>query len=409
MKRINIDSTRLWHTIMEMAKIGATPKGGVKRLALTETDKAARDLFCFWAESDGFEYEWDSVGNIFVTLQGKSKNLPPVLIGSHLDTQPTGGKFDGIYGVMAGYEVIKTIKEQGIKPSRPITVVNWTNEEGVRFTPAMAGSGVFSGVYTEEEIYNSTDNNGMTFKNELEKIGYRGHRKSVDYKAEVYIEPHIEQGPILESENYKIGIVKGVQGQLSLDVSVTGFESHSGSTPMNMRKDALVSSSKMCLALNIMATEQFPGSVATVGKMIVHPGARNTVPGKTYFTIDIRHPRKDILFKMESKIKQHFQNIADETGTKVEIRKAWFTPPVIFNSICAETLRKSAEFLGYNFMEMVSGAGHDACMVNNKVPGCMVFVPCEKGISHNELENASPEDLAAGANVLLYSVMDFAI
>ncbi|MEC9492152.1 Zn-dependent hydrolase [Flexistipes sp.] len=409
MKRINIDSTRLWHTIMEMAKIGATPKGGVKRLALTETDKAARDLFCFWAESDGFECEYDSMGNIYVTLRGTSKDLQPVLIGSHLDTQPTGGKFDGIYGVMAGYEVIRTIKEQGIKTSRPITVVNWTNEEGVRFAPAMAGSGVFSGVYAEEEIYNSKDNNGMTFEGELEKIGYMGNKKSVDYKAGIYIEPHIEQGPILESGNYKIGIVKGVQGQLSLDVSVIGFESHSGSTPMNMRKDALVSSSRMCLALNRIATEQFPGSVATVGRMIVQPGARNTVPGKTSFTIDIRHPRKEILFEMETKIKQNFQNIADETATKVEIRKAWFTPPVVFDNICIETIRKSTEFLGYNFREMVSGAGHDACMVNNKIPGCMIFVPCEKGISHNELEKAVPEDLAAGANVLLYSVMDFAV
>lgn len=407
MNKIHIDATRLWHSIMTTAEFGRTDKGGLNRTALTDSDKKVRDTLAEWSKEAGFEYGYDAVGNMFITLPGTQPELAPVMSGSHLDTTPTGGRFDGIFGVLAAFEALKTIKESGIKIKRSIQVVNWTNEEGSRFAPAMTGSGVYIGKLDITDVYGTKAADGAVFEKELERIGYKG-APVTGSPPHAYIEAHIEQGPVLESKDIPIGIVTGVQGQISLDVYVTGTESHSGSTPMDARSDALLASSKMVAAVNEKAVKKGNRAVATVGQLQVYPNVRNTVPGSVSFAVDIRVPDNKLLLNIESELADDFKEIAAGAGVTVSIVRLWHTPPVVFHKKCIEAVKNSAGELGYRSMELVSGAGHDACHISGMAPSGMIFIPCEKGISHNEAENAKPEDVAAGANVLLHSLLKLA-
>lgn len=407
MSKLHIDAVRLWHTIIATTEFGQTDKGGLNRTALTDSDKQVRDTLAGWATDDGLACDVDHVGNMFITLEGAQPELTPVMSGSHLDTTPTGGRFDGIFGVLAAFEVLRTLKENGIQHQRSIQAVNWTNEEGSRFSPAMAGSGIYTGVLETDKIYRSTTADGSVFLDELERIGYKGNAQTVN-PPYAYLEAHIEQGPVLENNNIPIGVVAGVQGQISLNVYVGGAEAHSGSTPMDARSDALLAASKMTVAVNEKALQKAKGAVATVGQIQVHPNVRNTVPGSVMFSVDIRVPDNRLLLEIELELKAEFDKIAVQSGAGVRVERLWHIPPVIFDKKCIDAITGSAGELGYKFMELVSGAGHDACHLSRIAPSGMIFVPCEKGISHNEAENAKPEDIAAGANVLMHSLLKLA-
>ena len=403
---IRINSDRLWESLMELAKIGATEKGGVCRLALTDLDKQGRDLFVRWCKEAGCTIRIDKMGNIFARRPGKDDSLPPVMTGSHLDTQPTGGKFDGCYGVMAGLEVIRTLNDYNYETNAPVEVAVWTNEEGSRFAPAMIASGVFAGAFDLEYGLACKDNEGKTTLGaELERIGYAGDETPGDHPVGAFFEAHIEQGPILEAEGKTIGVVQGVQGIKWFDIVVTGQEAHAGPTPMKRRKDALVGASRMVGHVNRIGMENLPNACSTVGMMSVHPNSRNVIPGRVNFTVDLRHPYEKVLKAMTEDLERSCKEVADEAGLALEFREIWYSPPVKFAKECVEAVQQAATELGMANREIVSGAGHDAVYVSRVAPTAMVFVPCEDGISHNEIENATPGDLAAGCDVLLRAMI----
>lgn len=403
---IAVNAERLWATIMETAQFGATPKGGIKRLTLTDFDKQVRDWFRAACEAAGCTVTIDEMGNMFARRPGRDNSLPPISMGSHLDTQPTGGKFDGIIGVLSGLEVIRTMNDLQIETSAPIEVVNWTNEEGSRFAPAMLASGVFAGVFTREFADSREDRDGKKFGEELERIGYRGTETCGARKFSAHFEVHIEQGPILEAEGRTIGIVTGVQGMRWFEVTVTGRESHAGSTPMPLRHDAMLAAARMIQAVNDVALRHGPAGVGTVGLVECRPNSRNVIPGSAFFTIDFRHPDDSAVAAMEDEIRKAIAEIVAAAGVEAVVERVWDSPAVRFNQDCIDAVRRAAEAQGYPAREIVSGPGHDAAYVARVAPTSMIFVPCEGGLSHNELEKSEPEQVTAGANVLLRAVLD---
>lgn len=406
MNDLKIKGSRLWDSLMEMAKIGATKKGGCNRLALTDLDRQARDLFCQWCISVGCEISVDEIGNIFARRSGVDDTLPAVCTGSHLDTQPTGGKFDGVYGVLSGVEILRTLHENNVKTQAPIEVSVWTNEEGSRFAPAMQGSGVYVGRFSLEEEWDKRDIDGIRLKDELERIGYLGDQKVGSRNMGAFFEAHIEQGPILEDENIDIGVVRLGQGIRWYDVEVIGRESHAGTTPMHLRADAMAASADIISQTEQLAGRNAPNAVATTGFMQVYPNSRNTIPGTVNFSVDLRNPDADILAAMDEEFQAYCKKLATDRGVTVNVDHFWYFEPVEFKA--SDNVKIAAEKMGYSHIDIYAGAGHDACYMADIVPSGMVFTPCEGGISHNEIENTSPEQCEAGCNVLMHAMLESA-
>ncbi|MDP6566698.1 MAG: Zn-dependent hydrolase [Alphaproteobacteria bacterium] len=406
MQNLRIDGDRLWASLMEMARIGATRKGGVNRQALTELDGKGRDLFVQWCQEAGCSVRVDAVGNIFARRPGRDDSLAPVMTGSHLDTQPTGGKWDGVFGVLSGLEVLRTLNDFNYETERPVEVSVWTNEEGCRFAPAMMGSGVAVGKFDLDEIYAKTDAEGNSFRDELQAIGYLGPEPAKVAEVAAFFETHIEQGPILEDEEKTIGIVQGAQGQRWFDVTLTGQEAHAGPTPMKVRRDALVGAAAVVAAVNRVGHDFQPGACATVGQFDVSPNSRNTIPGSVTFSVDFRHPVDDRLSAMKAELETAAKEAAEANGLELDLREIWYQPPIVFDADCVAAVQQGAETVGLSAMEIVSGAGHDACHISELAPTGMIFVPCKDGISHNEVESATKEDCAAGCNVLLHALIE---
>jgi len=404
MEALRINGTRLWQSLMDMAKLGATPRGGVCRVALTDVDRQGRDLFVHWAREAGCSIEVDQMGNIFARRPGADNALPPVLTGSHLDTQPTGGKFDGVYGVLAGLEVLRSLNDHGHVTRRPVDVVVWTNEEGSRFAPAMVASGVFAGAFSLDYGLSLTDLAGVTVGQELDRIGYAGDRPCGGQPVHAYFEAHIEQGPILEAEQRVIGVVQGLQGQRWFDCTVQGMESHAGTTPMPRRRDALLGAMHVVQAVQEAALAQAPYGVGTVGQLLVHPNSRNVIPGRVEFSIDLRHPDDGPLQAMAEAVQAAVDRLP-ALGLSGTLREIWYAPPTPFHPDCIATVRQAAAALQLPHMDMISGAGHDAKYLAQVCPSAMIFIPCKDGISHNEIEDATPADVAAGCDVLLQAVL----
>jgi N-carbamoyl-L-amino-acid hydrolase len=402
---LSIDAQRLWDTLMETAEIGKTAKGGIKRLTLTDLDRQVRDWLVRQAEAGGCSVANDQMGNIFATRPGRNNDLPAVACGSHLDTQPTGGKFDGILGVLAGLELIRTLNDVGFETEAPVMVVNWTNEEGSRFAPAMVSSGVYAGAFDLDYAYGRTDKDGVTLGDALMEIGYRGDVPVGNQPIESFFELHIEQGPILEAEEKTIGVVTGAQGTRWYDVSIVGRESHAGTTPMDLRRDALMAASELMLAVERAALDHSPFGVGTVGEIEIAEPSRNVVPGTVQLTVDMRHPNGDALGAMDKALFDAAADIGSQRSIAISVEEIWYSPPLEFEADCVSLVRAAAERLGSGYRDIISGAGHDACYMSRVVPTAMVFVPCKDGISHNEIEHAEFDHCAAGANVLLQAVL----
>ncbi|MBA6114940.1 Zn-dependent hydrolase [Pseudomonas putida] len=401
----HVNSDRLWQSLMDLARLGATPKGGVCRLALTDLDRQARDLFVDWCEAAGCSVSVDAVGNIFARRPGRNPKLPPVMTGSHIDTQPTGGKFDGCFGVMAGLEVIRTLNDLGIETEAPLEVVVWTNEEGSRFAPCMMGSGVFAGKFTLEQTLAKRDAQGITVGEALNAIGYAGQRAVLGHRVGAYFEAHIEQGPILEDQAKTIGVVLGALGQKWFDLTLRGVEAHAGPTPMHLRKDALVGAAAVVEAVNRAALGHQPHACGTVGCLQAYPGSRNVIPGEVRMTLDFRHLESERLDTMIADVRAVIDATCAKHGLSHELIPTADFPALYFDRGCVDAVRESAQALGLPHMDIVSGAGHDAIFLAELGPAGMIFVPCENGISHNEIENATPQDLAAGCAVLLRAML----
>ncbi|MFP6731455.1 MAG: Zn-dependent hydrolase [Alphaproteobacteria bacterium] len=386
--------------------MGATEKGGVCRLALTDLCKESRDLFIKWCEEAGCTIKVDKMGNIFARRAGRNNDLAPVVTGSHLDSQPTGGRFDGVYGVLSGLEVLRTMNDLGIETERPFEVAVWTNEEGSRFAPAMVASGVFAGIYDLEYGLSRADSDGKTMGEELSRIGYAGTEEVGGRDIHAYFEAHIEQGPILEDEEITIGVVTDAQGQRWYELTITGVESHAGPTPMRIRKDALLGASRIVEAVNRIGLDNAPVACATVGMMEVYPNSRNVIPGRVFLAIDFRHPDDDVLAGMDAAMRKQVQAICDDIGLELEIEQIFYYAPVHFEESCVNAVRQGAVACEYSMREIVSGAGHDACFMAAVAPSAMIFIPCVDGISHNEVEDAKPEWVTAGCDVLLHAILD---
>ncbi len=407
-RNLRVDGGRLWRSLADMARIGATEKGGVCRLALTDLDREGRDLFVRWCEEAGCTVSVDRMGNVFARRPGRDADAPPVMTGSHLDSQPTGGKYDGAYGVLAGLEVVRTLNDLGIETEAPVEVAVWTNEEGSRFAPAMIASGVFAGAFDLEHGLSRPDPEGRTLGEELERIGYAGALECGNRELAAYFEAHIEQGPILEDEDKTIGVVSGGQAQRWYEVTMTGQEAHAGPTPMPTRRDALLGAARAVDAVNRIGLSRQPGACATVGMLEARPNSRNVIPGSVFFTVDFRHPDDSVLSAMDGELRAACGAIAADIGLELAFEQIWHSPAVAFDPACVEAVRSAAQKCNYTHMDIVSGAGHDACYVARVAPAGMIFVPCEGGISHNEIENATPDDLEAGCNVLLHAILEFA-
>ena len=405
MRNLKIEAERLWGGLMETATIGGTPKGGICRLTLTDLDRAVRDWFRAQAQALGCRVTVDDMGVMFARRDGQH-DLPPIAMGSHLDTQPTGGKFDGVLGVLGALEALRVLVESGYETHAPVEVINWTNEEGSRFAPAMIASGVFGGVFTRDWAAARTDRAGVRFGEALEAIGYRGPERCGAHPLSAFFELHIEQGPILEAEGKEIGVVTGAQGFRWFEATILGQESHTGTTPMDRRKNALLGAAGLVERVDAVARAK-PQAVGTVGLMEVKPNSRNVVPGEVFLTIDLRHPETAVLDAMEQAVMQAAREVCDPLGLAVTVTKIWDEPPTRFDPGCIAAVRRAAETSGYSFRDMVSGAGHDSVYVARVAPAAMIFVPCRDGISHNEAEFSSKEQCAAGAQVLLQAVLDY--
>ena len=403
---LTINPQRLWDTLMETAKFGGTPKGGIKRLTVSDEDRRVRDWFKAECEALGCTVVVDEVGNLFATRPGRHTDMLPIAMGSHLDTQPTGGKFDGVLGVLGALEAMRTLVSMGYETNAPVMIANWTNEEGSRFAPAMLCSGVYAGVFTTDYAYSREDRQGITLGAELERIGYKGKIKAGNVKFQAMFELHIEQGPILEAENKMIGVVNGVQGMRWYEVTVTGQESHTGATPMGLRKNALLGAARMIEAIHQVGMSHLPG-VASVGLIENRPNSRNVVPGEVFFTVDLRHPDEKILDKMEAAYRAALIPIAADLRVTFEEKCIWTSPAVKFAGPLIQCVREGAELAGYTTRDMASGAGHDAAYIARVAPTTMIFVPCLGGISHNEAESTTLEECGAGAQVLLNAVLAY--
>jgi N-carbamoyl-L-amino-acid hydrolase len=401
-----INPQRLWDHIMDTASFGATQKGGIKRLTLSDDDKKVRDWFKNECEALGCTVTVDAVGNMFALKPGRKNSLEPIAMGSHLDTQPTGGKFDGVLGVLGALEALRTMVDLGYETNAPVMIVNWTNEEGSRFAPAMLASGVYAKVFTPDYAYERSDRDGKTFGDELERIGYKGKAAAGSQKFQAMFELHIEQGPILEAEGKMVGVVTGVQGMRWYEVTVKGQEAHTGATPMKLRKNALLGAARMIEAIHQVGMRHLPG-VASVGLIENRPNSRNVVPGEVFFTVDLRHPEEAVLDEMEKDYRQALPQIADELGLELDEKRIWKSPAVKFAPELIECVRHGAEQAGFTTRDMASGAGHDAAYIARVAPTTMIFVPCLGGLSHNEAESTSFEECAAGSQVLLNAVLEY--
>jgi N-carbamoyl-L-amino-acid hydrolase len=406
LSNVRINGQRLWDALMEMAKIGATPKGGCKRLTLTDLDKEARQLFTAWCEKEGCAVKVDQMGNMFARRPGAEDHLPPVMVGSHLDTQPTGGKYDGVLGVLGALEVVRSLNDLKIKTRHPIEIANWTNEEGSRYAPAMISSGVFAGVYTKEFAYAREDADKKKLGDELERIGYKGSEPIGGRPIHAFFELHIEQGPILEDESIDVGVVTHGQGQRWYEIKLTGFESHAGSTPMPRRKDALLGAARIVELVNRIGLSKAPLGVSTVGMLNPYPNSRNVIPGEVFMTCEFRHPIDTTLSDMDAQLKVGVEDIAKAIGLTYDLKQVFYYAPVAFDEGCIAAVRRAAKHLGLTHRDIVSGAGHDACYIARVAPTSMVFTPCVDGISHNESEEISQEWATAGANVLMHAVLE---
>ena len=402
---LRIDGDRLWRSLMELARIGATPKGGVCRLALTDLDRQGRDQVSRWAREAGMSVTIDRIGNGFMRRAGSDPALPPIVAGSHIDTQPTGGKFDGNYGVLAGLEVVRTLNEHGIRTAAPLEVAWWTNEEGSRFVPVMMGSGVFAKAFSLQQAYAATDLQGRSVGDELRRIGYVGDEEPGEHPVGAYFEAHIEQGPVLQDHDVTIGVVGGVLGIRWYDCTVTGMEAHAGPTPMALRRDALQAAAALVQQVVACALRHGPHGRGTVGQVQVFPNSRNVIPGQVKFSIDLRNADAARLDAMDADIRAVAAELASRSGLPIAIEQVSQYPAQAFHPECVAAVAQAAARLGYSHMPVVSGAGHDAVYMARLAPTGMIFVPCKDGISHNEIEDARPEHLAAGCNVLLHVML----
>jgi N-carbamoyl-L-amino-acid hydrolase len=402
-----IDAERLWGELMETAAIGGTAKGGICRLTLTDLDRQVRDWFKMRCEALGCTVTVDDMGVMFARRPGQRDDIPPIAMGSHLDTQPTGGKFDGVLGVLGALEALRTLVQAGYETYAPIEVINWTNEEGSRFAPAMVASGVFAGAFTRDWAWAREDRAGESFGSALERSGYRGADRCGKHPLTAFFELHIEQGPILEAEDKEIGIVTGVQGMRWYEVTVTGESAHTGATPMRLRKNALLGAARIVERIDAIAQAHAPDALGAVGLMEVRPNSRNVVPGEVFFAVDLRHPEESVLDRLETKFTSSLREICDPLGLAVTSTRIWQQPPVRFDAGCVAAVRRGAELAGFSARAIVSGAGHDAAYVSRVAPTAMIFVPCRGGISHNEAEFTSKEQCAAGAQVLLQAVLEY--
>ena len=400
-----IDGKRLWDTLMSFAQIGATPKGGVRRLALSAVDKTGRDRFRAECEAIGLAVRVDSVGNMFARREGRDPSRLPVLFGSHLDSQPSGGKFDGALGVLAGLEVMRSLNDLGIATEAPVELINWTDEEGSRFGHSLMGSGVWAGVYPEEHVRALKDTEGTTVAESLDAIGYRGPEPARPFPADAYFELHIEQGPILEREAKQIGIVTGAQAQVWYDAVTVGQDSHAGTTPPSTRKDALVCAARIIDLVDRLMRARGEDGRGTVGQLQVIPNSRNVVPGEVRFSVEFRHPDIAEIDKLDATFPAEAQAIATACGVQLDLTTLFRIPAQPFDPACIDLVRQGAARAGYSTRDIVSGAGHDAVYVARHVPAAMIFTPCKDGLSHNEAESIEPEEAAAGAQVLFEAVV----
>ena len=404
---LKIDPQRLWDTLMETARIGGTAKGGIRRLTLSEEDRQVRDWFRNQCEALGCTVATDDVGTMFARREGRDPQALPIAMGSHLDTQPTGGKFDGVLGVLAGLEVLRTLHDMDYRTQAPIELINWTNEEGSRFSPAMLASGVFAGAFTREEAYAIRDRDGISFAEALDAIGCRGTEPVGQRRFAGFFELHIEQGPILEKEGCTIGAVTGVQGMRWYDVTITGQDAHTGATPMYLRKNALLGAARIIDAVDAIAHAHAPDAVGTVGYLENRPNSRNVIPGEVFFGVDLRHRDEAVLDRMEAEFEAELARILPPLGLEWRWSTLWSSPAVAFDARLIDCVREGAAASGLATRDMVSGAGHDAAYIARVAPTTMIFVPCAGGISHNEAESATFDDCAAGAQVLLEAVLAY--
>jgi N-carbamoyl-L-amino-acid hydrolase len=407
-ENLRINGTRLWDSLMEMAQIGPGIAGGNNRQTLTDADNEGRHLFASWCKATGMTMGVDTMGNMFATRPGTDPSALPVYMGSHLDTQPTGGKYDGVLGVLGGLEVVRTLNDLGIKTKHPIVVTNWTNEEGTRYAPAMLASGVFAGMHSQDYAYGRTDAEGKSFGDELKRIGWVGDEVVGARKMHAMVELHIEQGPILEAEGRDIGVVTHGQGLWWLQITLTGRDAHTGSTPMHMRVNAGLGMARVTEAVHRIAMSHQPNAVGAVGHANVYPNSRNVIPGKAVFTVDIRSPDQAKLDAMKAEVTRAAHAVAAELGLGCEIEDVGHFDPITFDPNLVKTVRQAAEKLGYSHMDIVSGAGHDACWINRLFPTVMIMCPCVDGLSHNEAEDISTEWATAGTDVMLHAVLDVA-
>jgi len=408
-KNIRINGERLWDSLMDMAEIGPGVAGGNNRQTLTDDDAKGRELFQKWCVSAGCSMGVDSMGNMFATRPGADPEALPVYVGSHLDTQPTGGKYDGVLGVLGGLELVRTLNDLNIKTKHPIVVTNWSNEEGTRFAPAMLSSGVFAGVHSEDWAKSRVDANGKSFGDELERIGWVGDEIVGSRQMHAMFELHIEQGPILEAEKVDIGVVTHGQGLSWTQVKIVGKDAHTGSTPMHMRKNAGLGMAKILALVDAIALDHGPHAVGAAGHIDVYPNSRNVIPGKVIFTVDFRSPDLSVMQNMENRLRSEGQSVADSLGLEIEFDKVGGFDPVTFDDNCVGAVRNAAEKLGYSQMDIISGAGHDACWINRVAPTAMIMCPCVDGLSHNEAEEITKDWATAGADVLLHAVLETAV
>jgi N-carbamoyl-L-amino-acid hydrolase len=405
-----IDGTRLWDTLMAIAEIGGTPKGGVKRITLTDEDRRGRDQFRAWCEQIGLNVRLDSMGNMFARREGRDPTRAPVLFGSHLDSQPTGGKFDGALGVIAGLEVMRTLNDLGIVTEAPLELVNWTDEEGTRFGRAMMGSGVWAGLFEEAAVKALKDETGVTVGEALAEIGYVGAIPAAPFPADALFELHIEQGPILEAEAIQIGIVTGAQAQIWYEATVTGQDSHAGTTPPVARKDALLTAARIVELVDTTMRADGAGGIAdtgrgTVGRMYVLPNSPNVIPGEVRFTVDFRNPDDAWIARIAEEFPRQAEAIAAANGCRLTLKPVFRVPAQPFDPACVALVEQAAAKLGYAARKMVSGAGHDAVHTARIIPTAMIFTPCKDGLSHNEEESIQPEEAEAGTQVLFEAVL----
>ena len=408
-ENLKINSERLWDSLMDMARVGPGVAGGNNRQTVTDADSEGRHLFQTWAEAAGCSMGLDQMGNMFAMRAGTDPDALPVYVGSHLDTQPTGGKYDGVLGVLGGLELLRTMSDLDIKTKHPIVVTNWTNEEGTRYAPAMLSSGVFAGLHSQEWAYERTDADGKSFGDELARIGWRGDETVGARKMHAFFELHIEQGPILEAEDKQIGVVTHGQGLSWTEITILGKDAHTGSTPMPMRKNAGLAMARILDRVEDIAMSHAPHAVGAAGHINVYPNSRNVIPGKVVFTVDFRSPELAVIQDMESRLRVEAQGICDTMGMEVSFEKVGGFDPVTFDETCVQAVRSAAVRLGYSHMDLISGAGHDACWINRVAPTAMIMCPCVDGLSHNEAEEISPEWAAAGTDVLLHAVLETAI